>query len=102
MRSTMSKEIPKEEHGNPVVEFLYLNTNAEVKFHSKWSDKLSLVWDHAYNELKEARKPNDVLECQNADSLAAHLDLALAQFRDPHICQAPNLQLRSATCGAKD
>lgn len=96
----MNKEGHEEKHGNPIVEFLYLNTNAEEKFHAQWSEKLSLVWDHAYDELKEVRKPNDLLECQNGESLMTHLDLTLEQLRERHICQARKFQIRSETGGA--
>ena len=96
----MTTNVHEEIQGNPIVEFLYLNTNAEVKLHAQWSEKLSLIWDHAYNELKEARKPNDLLECQNGESLMANLDLTLEQLRDRHLCQGRKFQIRSETGGA--
>lgn len=45
----MSQETERQEdHGNPSVEFVYLNSNAEVKFHANWNDKLLAVWNVAY------------------------------------------------------
>lgn len=46
----MSQETERQEdHGNPSVEFVYLNSNAEVKFHANWNDKLLAVWNVAYD-----------------------------------------------------
>lgn len=96
----MNQDKAHESHGQPGVEFVYLNTNAEIKFHAKWDDKLSLVWDKAYGELKETRRPNDQLECQTGESLMTHLDLTLQDLRERNICKARKFQIRSETGGA--
>lgn len=96
----MSQETEQQDHGNPSVEFVYLNSNAEVKFHTNWNDKLLDVWNVAYDKLKEAKKPTDQLECQTGESLMAHLQLTLQELRERKICQARKFQIRSETGGA--
>ncbi len=93
-------DVANDNHEHPSVEFVYLNTNAEVKFHAKWDEKLSLIWDNAYNELHEIRRPNDLLECQSGDSLMLHLELTLQGLRERKICKARKFQIRSETGGA--
>lgn len=87
--------------GNPVVEFLYLNTNAEKKFHAGWNDSLAEVWEQAYKELGEARRERDEIESQNdGASLMSYLDLTLEQLREKHICQNRKFQIKCETGGA--
>ena len=89
-----------EEHGNPIVEVLYLKTNAETKFHASWTTTLQQVSDEAYKELREARAEGDTLECQDGAKLAAHLGLTLEQLRDQQICVNRKFQIRGPAGGA--
>jgi hypothetical protein len=92
----------QDHHGNPRVEVLYLNTNAEVKFHASWSATLQRVWDEAYKELKEAKRPNDQFECQSGQSLMGMLSKTLEELRKEHVCQDRKFQIRSETGGAEE
>jgi len=90
----------QEDQGNPKVEVLYLNTNAEVSFHSSWGTTLRDIWAKAYVELKEAKRDNDRFECQTGQSLMNSLDKTLEQLRAEHTCQNRKYQIRSETGGA--
>lgn len=92
---------PEEPKGGPVVEVLYLKSSDDAKFHADWDDTLAQVWDQAYRELREARHPSDVLECQDGSTLMPHLGSTLAQLRDQHICPGRKFQIRGETGGAE-
>jgi hypothetical protein len=89
-----------DDKGQPVVEFLYLKTNDDAKFHVSWSAKLGEVWDLAYAELKEAKLATDQLECQSGATLMDQLQLTMADLRDKKVCQGRKFQIRSETGGA--
>ncbi|MBI2313632.1 MAG: hypothetical protein HYU77_14120 [Betaproteobacteria bacterium] len=96
----MNQEAPQQGHRHTIVEFVYLNSNAEVKFEVKWNDKLVDVWNVAYDKLTEAKKPTDQLECQTGESLMADLQLSLEELRERKVCHARKFQIRSETGGA--
>ena len=91
---------PVDHGGRPLAHVDDLNTNEEVQFHASWDDTLARVWDRAYSELGEARRPNDVLECDGGQPLAQYLGLTLAQLRDQHICPNRKFAIRGETGGA--
>lgn len=90
----------RERPDGPVVEVLYLNTNAEKKFHVSWEQTVAQVWEEAYGKLGEARREVDEFECQEGGSLMSYLHLTMAQLRDQHICQNRKFQIKSETGGA--
>lgn len=96
----MTNQPTHDHEGQPIVEFVYLNTNAEVKFHARWSDTLAQVWEQSYVELKESRRQADELQCQDGNSLMDSLNLSLAELRDRKICQNRKFQIKSETGGA--
>ena len=89
-----------ENQGNPIVDFLYLKTNEEKKFHVQWNNTLQQVWDQAYTELGEAKQNGDTLECQNGTKLAPYLGQTLEQLRDQKICVDRKFQIRGPAGGA--
>jgi hypothetical protein len=82
------------------VDFLYLKTNEEKKFHVQWNNTLQQVWDQAYTELGEAKQNGDTLECQNGTKLAPYLGQTLEQLRDQKICVDRKFQIRGPAGGA--
>src|SRR5712692_9792044 len=98
----MSEDSKKGEQEGSIVEFVYLNTNAETKFHASREEKLGEVWNRAYDKdhLNEAKKPTDKLECQSGESLMEYLSLTLEQLRERKICPDRKFQIRSETGGA--
>lgn len=89
-----------EQQGNPIVEFLYLKTNDEKKFHVQWNNTLQQVWDQAYIELGEAKQNGDTLECQDGTKLDPYLGQTIQQLRDQKICVNRKFQIRGPAGGA--
>lgn len=90
----------RPDHGAPVVEVVYLNSNEETRFHAAWEDTLAMVWDEAYRKLEESRRQGDELQCQDGASLMPYLTLTLAQLRERRICPGRKFAIRSETGGA--
>ena len=84
----------------PAVEFVYLKTNDEVKFHAGWDETLQSVWEMAYGKLEETKLGGDEVECRSGTSLMPYLAFTLAQLRDQQICASRKFQIRSETGGA--
>jgi len=89
-----------ENHGNPAVEFVYLNNNDETRFHAHWTDTLQELWDRAYDELGESRRDGDEIECQSGESLMQYLGSSLEELRDRHLCAGHKFQIKCETGGA--
>jgi hypothetical protein len=95
--AAMSKE---DDKGGPIVEVEDLHTNEDTKFHAKWTDTVQHIWDQSYLELGETRRPTDVFECKDGQSLMSVLNLTLEQLREQHTCQNHKFQIRGGPGGA--
>lgn len=89
-----------QEHGRPEVQVTYLNTNEDANFHAEWGWTLQQVWDAAYDELKEAKKPDDLFKSASGVDLTPYLSMTVREAFEKKIAHPLKFEIRSATGGA--
>jgi hypothetical protein len=78
-----------EPRENVEVHVRSLVTGEHVTFPMPREATLNQTWSQAYEELKEARREGDTLQCAGSDegkSLMDDLDLTLREAREARIC----------------
>ncbi len=86
----------------PEVRITDLHTLHEAKFHASWDSTLQQVWDQAYQELGETKRPNDQLQCMKGGvDMTPYLSLTLRQLQEQHVCPDRHFQIHGASGGAQ-
>jgi hypothetical protein len=82
------------------VTFLDLNTNETARFAVPGEVTLERAWDMAYDELGEARRPNDVLEARSSGQpLTGDLDKTIRYVKE-HLVPDLRFQIHGEQGGA--
>lgn len=89
-----------EDHGGGVVTFEHVNSLSEVKVHAGKDETLLALWDEAYVELKEPRRPDDRLQTDDGVDLMPHLGLTLEALRQQLNIKTKHFQIVGPTGGA--
>lgn len=84
----------------PEVHFEHVNSMETVHFKAAWTETLGALWQRAYEELKEPRRPDDHLQTDSGSDMSSYLDLTLEQLRDRHLVQGFHFQIVGPTGGA--
>lgn len=95
----MSSVDVRSEHAVEV-KVSYPNSLETVSFRFEWGGTLQQLWDMAYEELKEGRKPGDELLNDGGVSMAPYLGLTLLDAHDRHLCPGFIFVIKSETGGA--
>jgi hypothetical protein len=101
MGGNQMKENPTgNEHDGVMVKVSYPNSLAKEAFKFGWDRIISDLWEKAYTELGEGRKPDDILLNGEGESLMEHLNLTLRQLHNQHLCPGFKFTIKSGTGGA--
>ena len=84
----------------PRVTVEHINSLQEVKFHEAWDNTIQHLWDHAYIELHEPRRPQDRLQTEDGKDLTPYLGITLKNLHDDIGIKTHKFQIIGPTGGA--
>lgn len=108
VKDTMQPDLPNstlpskddDEHGGQAVIFEHVNSLKEVKIHAAKELTLNDLWNEAYVELKEPRRPDDRLQTDDGKDLMPYLGLTLHQLREENGIKTRKFEILGPTGGA--
>ena len=89
-----------DEHGGQAVIFEHVNSLKEAKIHAAKDLTLNDLWNEAYVELNEPRRPDDRLQTDDGRDLLPYLGLTLRQLRDETGIKTRKFEILGPTGGA--
>lgn len=87
-------------HGGEAVTFEHVNSLKEVKIHAGKDETLTQLWDRAYVELTEPRRPEDRLQTDDGKDVMPYLALTLHQLRKEQGIKTHKFEIVGPTGGA--
>lgn len=90
----------EDSHGGEAVTFEHVNSLKEVKIHAGKSETLTQLWDRAYTELKEPRRPDDRMQTDDGKDVMPYLALTLHQLRKEQGIKTHKFEIIGPTGGA--
>lgn len=82
------------------VTFEHVNSLKEVKVHAGKNETLAQLWDEAYQELKEPRRPDDRLQTDEGRDVMPFLSLTLRELREKQGIKTRKFEIVGPTGGA--